>query len=311
MLTNQKQLDDLIVNPKENYHGRTYGDLVKEFMQWLVQYNPDNQSARDVVFLRGVDFEGYRVGQTHMCVRIGNDALQIFDDQAIFITNITAIIDRVHHNIDSPEKRRDELNKLVLSSDNPPLKNLVVDNFPFPIPNWEEHKIITGDFTIEVPEPIPGKTLGQLLDVRFDRPGITECVLGGYFVLLKPLPLGKHIILFNGSGDNNTYRNQTFVELNVVPRGTYASPPLMFTNEINTLVSIIETKVKSKEINDIDMYFDALDSLRPTEDEINKWMRTASSEEKTEIIKLSREQEIQLKNARERARKLLDSNSNP
>lgn len=300
----QDQLNKLVVRPTENYHGRSYGDLVKEFMQWLVQYNPDNQSSRDVVFLRGVDFEGYKVGQTHMCVKIGNDALQLYDDQAIFITIITAIIDRVHHNIETPEKRRDELNKLVLSSDDPPTKQLCIDSL-FPDINWNDFKVITGDFTIEVPEPVPGKTLGQLLDVRFDRAGITECVLGGYFLLLKPLPVGRHFITYFGIGDNGTYRNQTFVELNVVPRGKYISSPSLSTNEINALTSIIESKLKSREISNVDIYYDALDCLRPSEEEI-KSMGKISEKQIQTFVELTQQQEEHLRKARERAKKLLE-----
>ena len=300
----QDQLNKLVVRPTENYHGRSYGDLVKEFMQWLVQYNPDNQSSRDIVFLRGVDFEGYKVGQTHMCVKIGNDALQVFDDQAIFITLITAIVDRVHHNIETPEKRRDELNKLVLSSDDPPRRQLCIDSL-FPDIDWNDFKVITGDFAIEVPDPVHGKTLGQLLDVKFDRAGITECVLGGYFLLLRPLPVGRHFIIYNGSGDNNTYRNQTFIEFNVIPRGKYISSPSLFPNEINALTSIIEAKIKSREISDIDIYYDALACLRPSEKEI-KGMGTISEKQINGFVELSQQQEEQLHKARERAKKLLE-----
>ncbi|HET7642084.1 MAG TPA: hypothetical protein VFK40_01135, partial [Nitrososphaeraceae archaeon] len=284
--------------------GRSYGDLVKEFMQWLVQYNPDNQSARDVVFLRGVDFEGYNVGQTHRCVKIGNEALQIFDDQAIFVTVITAIVDRVHHNIETPEKRRDELNRLVLSSDDPPVRQLCIDSL-FPDINWQDHKVITGDFNIEVPEPVPGKTLGQLLDVRFDRPGITECILGGYFVLFKPLPVGRHMVVYNGAGDNNTYRNQTFVEINVVPRGKTISSPMLFPNEIQSLTSIIEAKIKSGEISDMDIYYDALESLRTPEQRLSD-MNKIPQQQVEEFMNQSTEQKEKLEKSRERAKKLLD-----
>ena len=52
--------------------------LALEFMQWLIQYNPDNQSLRDVYFLRGIDFKGYTSSLVPRYVKIGDDAFIIF-----------------------------------------------------------------------------------------------------------------------------------------------------------------------------------------------------------------------------------------
>ena len=309
MITDQKgltqdELDKLVVKPTENYHGRSYGDFAKEFMQWLVQYNPDNQSLKDVIFLRGVDFEGYQGNLNHRFVKIGNDALQVYSDQAIFCTVITSLADKVHHNLDSPEKRRDYVNQLVQIGDNPPLRNQFSVDGLHPNIDWNDFKVITEDFTVYVPEPIPGKTLGQILDVPFNIPGPTECVVGGYFILLRPLPAGRHIITSFGNGDFD-YRNQTFVELNVVSRGTSLRPPSMFPVETKTLTSAIEAKIKAKEIFDIDIYYDALNSLGPSEDEI-KGTRNGSENQIGEFEILSKKQEEELVKARERAKKMLE-----
>ena len=305
MITDPNELTELVVKPTENYHGRSYGDLVKEFMRWLVQYNPDNQSLRDVIFLRGVDFEGYKGNLNHRFVKIGNDALQVYSDQAVFCTVITSLADKVHHNLETPEKRRDYVNQLVQIGDNPPLKNQFSVDCLHPNIDWKDHLVITEEFTIEVPEPVPGKTLGQILDVPFDRPGLTECVVGGYFILLRPLPLGRHIITSFGNGDFD-YRNQTFVELNVVPRGSSLRPTSMFPIETKALTSMIEAKIKAKELteDDIDIYYKALNSLGPSADEI-KGMRDVSEKQIVEFEMLSKNQTDELVKARERAEKLL------
>ncbi|HLN35441.1 MAG TPA: hypothetical protein VK250_09215 [Nitrososphaeraceae archaeon] len=268
MLRNQQEVNDLVVKPTDNYHGRSYSDLVKEFIQWLLQYDPDNQSLKDVIFLRGIDFHGYS-SYSHRFVKIGNDALQVYSDQAIFITVITSFADRVHHHLETPEKRKDYVNQLIQMGDDPPSNNQVTIDGLHPEIQMSDHKVITDDFTIQVPEPLEGKTLGQILDVPFNIPGPTEVVAGGYFILLKPLEVGKHIIGYFGNGDFG-YRNQTLVELDVVPRGTLILKPTMHPGEMKALKSIVESKINAGEITNQEDYYKVLSSLEASENEIEK-----------------------------------------
>lgn len=264
----QKEVDDLIVNPTDNYHGRSHGDLVKEFIQWLVQYDPDNQSLRDVVFLRGIDFSTYS-SYSHRFVKIGKDALTVNDGQAIFITLITSFADEVHHHLETPEKRKDYVNQLIQMGDDPPSKNQVsIDGFN-PDIDLSDHKIITDDFRLHIPESVDGKTLGQLLDVPFNQPGDTWTVAGGYFLLLKPLPVGDHIIAFYGNGDFG-YKNQTLVELHVEPKNTLIVKPTMQPGEIQALQSIVDSKIASGEISNGQDFYNVLRSLESAEQGINK-----------------------------------------
>lgn len=274
-LLSKEQVQDLIVHPNEVYHGRSYGTLAIEFMNWLVQYNPDNQSLRDVFFLRGVDFTGYTSSLNAKFVKIGNDALQIYSDQAIFVPIIVSFGDRIHHtNLDTPAKRRDYVNQIIQMGDDPPRRNQLSIDGVTPDITWLDHRIMTEDFNLEVPQPVPGGTLGQTLDVPLNIAGISETVVGGYFVLLKPLPVGKHIIASFGAGDSG-YRNRTLVELNVVNRGITLRQPSLFPSEMKDFTSIVEEKRKSKELSneEADLFAQVIHSLEASKADMQAFFK--------------------------------------
>jgi hypothetical protein len=254
--------------------------LVKEFIQWLVQYDPDNQTLRDVVFARGIDFptpSHTYSSYSHRFVRIGKDALTVNDGQAIFITLITSFADEVHHHLETPEKRKDYVNQLIQIGDDPPSKNQVsIDGFN-PNINLSDHKVLTDDFRLRIPEPGEGKTLGQLLDVPFNQPGDTWTVAGGYFILVKPLPVGDHIIAFYGNGDFG-YKNQTLMELHVEPKNTSIAKPTMQRGEIQALQSIVDSKITAGEISNVQDFYKVLQSLESAEDGIKKIKETVEKQ---------------------------------
>ena len=264
MSYSQKEIEELVVKPTQNYHGRSYGMLAMEFMQWLIQYNPDNQSLRDVYFLRGVDFKGYTSSLDPRYVKIGDDALSIYSDQAIFVPIIVSFGDRLNHtNLDTVQKRIDYVNQLIQMGDDPPQKNQLSIDGILPDIQWKDYRVLTPDFELDIPPPVEGKTLGQTLDVPLNNAGISETVVGGYFLLLKPLSIGKHHIFTFGNGDSG-YRNQTFVELNVVSRGSgVRANQQLQSPELRAIKSIIKAKKNSGEISDQDIenYEKVLDSI--------------------------------------------------
>jgi hypothetical protein len=286
MIKNQNELDELIVKPTDNYHGKSYSELVQEFVQWLLQDEPDNQTLRDVVFLRGVDTSPYS-SYSHRFVRIGKDALQMNEGQALMFTQTTVFLDSVHHHLETPEKRTDYVNQLLEEADNPPSKNKVSFDGFNPDIDWSEYKVITPNFTVIVPEP-SNRNLGQYLDFPFNIPGPTECVCGGYFLLLKNLPPGNHIVGFHGLGDFG-YRNQALVELNVVPKDTVIQKPSMFPGDMQALKSIVDSKIESGEISNGKDFYQVLRSLEPTDDIMNE-IQERTKEQINKINVLTREQ---------------------
>ena len=301
----QDEVDALVVNPKDNYHGRSYGDLAMEFMQWLVQYNPDNQALRDVIFTRGVDFGGYQGNLNHRFVRIGKDALTVYSDQAIFVTLITYLDDKDNHKIDTPEKRIDYVNQLRLAGEIPNRTSIALNSIN-PNITMEDHFVMTRDFPVYVPEPVDGQTLGQDLDVPLRIEGTSMFVVAGYFVLFRPLKVGRYLLTCYGNGEN-AYRNQTFVEFNVVPRVTSFSPTSMFPAETQALISIVEEKIKSGEIIDGDIYYDAINALGGTSKEIDVMKETFEKQIK-EFDELSGKLKDKLEKAKTRGKRMMEHN---
>jgi hypothetical protein len=265
----QQSLDNHVVKSNEIYHGKSYGDLVKSFVQWLVSYNPDNQSLSDVFFLRGVDFEGYKGSLNHRFVKIGKNSLQVYSDQAIFFPVITSFADDIHHRLETPEKRRDYVYQLIQVGDDPPAKTQFSIDGLNPNLNWGDHYVLTNDFNIYIPEPQEGKTLGQKLDVPLNIPGPAVFVAGGYFVLLKPLEVGTHIIAFYGKGDFD-YRNSTFVELNVVERETKHKSSSLLPGDRKSLLSVVESGIRTRDISNADDYYEVLRSIGINKQEITE-----------------------------------------
>ena len=46
-----------MVSPDSNYLGLSYGEWAKNWMNWLVQKDPNTHNNGPVVYLRGVDFD--------------------------------------------------------------------------------------------------------------------------------------------------------------------------------------------------------------------------------------------------------------
>jgi hypothetical protein len=299
----QDDVDTLVVNPKDSYHGRSYGALAMEFMQWLVQYNPDNQALRDVIFTRGVDFGGYTGNLNHRFVRIGKDALTVYSDQAIFVPLITYLSDSINHNIPTPEKRIDYVHQLIQAGETPN-KTSIALNLINPNITMEDHLVMTRDFPVYVPEPVDGQTLGQDLDVPLRIEGTSMFVVAGYFVLFRPLQPGRYLLSCYGNGEN-AYRNQTFMEFNVVPRPTSFSPTSMFPSETQALISIVEDKIKSGEIVDADIYYDAINALGGTTNDIDAMKDTFMNQIK-EFDELSRNLKNKLDKAKTRGKKMIN-----
>jgi hypothetical protein len=151
--------------------------------------------------------------------------------------------------------------------DDPPQRNQLSIDWINPDINWKDYRVLTPDFELDIPVPVEGKTLGQTLDVPLNNAGISETVVGGYFVLLKPLSPGKHYIASFGNGDSG-YKNQTFVELNVVSRSaSVRSIPQLQSPDLKAIKRIIQAKKNSGEISDQDIedYEKMLDSISGTE----------------------------------------------
>ncbi len=184
----------LIVPPKETYNGLSYGDWAAIWCNWLFS---DQDQVGSVYFLRG------NVHREPDIVMTGKNGLTIYSDLAIFFPIICTFssklitpnaMSKMQRRKDSTEPERD-----------PTLLKLTINDTE--IRNLLDHYAESHEFTLEI------KRMSPLLRYFNSsvKTGTSEAVIAGYWILLKPLPVGTYRIKFEGrhkdgfmtSGDYN------------------------------------------------------------------------------------------------------------
>lgn len=170
-----------IVPPKEIYDGVSYGRWAATWCNWLFS---DQHQIGSVYFLRG------NVDKEPKIVMTGKNGLNIYSDIAIFFPIICtfsskllnpSVINEMQRRKDSTEPERD-----------PVLLKLKINNTE--IPNLKDYYAESHEFILEI------NRISPLLPY-FTPPvmiGRSEAVTAGYWMLLKPLPVGKYRIKFEG-----------------------------------------------------------------------------------------------------------------
>jgi hypothetical protein len=172
---------DYVIPPHENYRGLSYGAWAAVFWNWLLS---DLKQGGSVSFLRGnVDLES-------AIVKTGKERVTINSDTAIFFPIICTITSMLSH----PNEINDMMrrNHAVESAREWLFLKTSIDDVM--IPNLENFYAETPEFILNVPK---SSTLHRQFDPMF-KTGSGPAVSAGYWILLKPLPLGEHIIKFEG-----------------------------------------------------------------------------------------------------------------
>jgi hypothetical protein len=182
-------------------------------MNWLVRKDPDNHNKGPVVYLRGVDFDQHETYSNF--VRIQEKRIRISLDQALFWPLMACFIDARHHpNAGDHETRLAHSYELLIHGDHPPQPNqLTIDGKPV-VGDLTNFLTVSPDFKLHVPAPSYDSTLGQNLDVPLDNEGDWDCVVSGYFVLLKPIRVGNYTIASNATAEEG-YHTETLAEIQV------------------------------------------------------------------------------------------------
>jgi hypothetical protein len=171
----------LIVPPMEIYNGLSYGGWAAAWCNWLFS---DQYQAGSVYFLRG------NVDKEPKVVITRKNAVTIYNDVAIFFPIICTfsskllnpnVMNEMQRRKDSTEPERD-----------PILLKLEINDTE--IPNLHDYYAESPEFILEINEMSP------LL--RYFNPPVTvgrsEAVTAGFWMLLKPLPVGIYTIKFEG-----------------------------------------------------------------------------------------------------------------
>jgi hypothetical protein len=169
------------------------------------------------VFLRGIDFldtassgsslqtsetSVLRKGlQPNPMIMVGNNSLEISEDQAVFFPIAMSLVESGDNNIsDSETSRRSVLNTQIGRLPKPNLTDqITVNGVPIDDDNFSNEDILieSPEFTLSIPDVPFGSSLKDFLNIPLKTPGKYQCVVGGYFLLIKFAP-GDYIIHFFG-----------------------------------------------------------------------------------------------------------------
>jgi len=270
------------------YNGMTYSDLVENWFNWFLCTDADKHTLAPVVFLKSVglpkDSTGTKGSETvdgqalsvtypddlyyprkysnDPNVRVGNDRLQIYTDQAVFVPIIVAywVASKPFHDFGLMQ----EFNGLTIDyGDNPPGKDqFKIYDFKTDIsPNRDlnDFRISTPIFTAVVPESEYGRSLKDFLEESI-LPGHYPAMVEGYFVLIKfneETQDGKNYFVHTWARapreTGGPYFSELLYEIEVKKRpereiGSRGAPGFRLARNEGAIAKLLSDKLKSGEV---------------------------------------------------------------
>ncbi len=180
----QNEQDYEVVQPNESFKSKRYVEWVQDWSNWFYKINPDHNNNGDVVFLRGKSLDGSYLDNEGV-VKVGSEALEISEDQAILIPIITA--NYVACNQESPETLYGMVRSHIFSGDHPPIpEQLRINGKPIKEKDLGKFEIETPPFMISIPDTSGGEiSLKDRMETPIIPSGLFQSVTRGYFVMLK------------------------------------------------------------------------------------------------------------------------------
>lgn len=257
----RKQLDGggkyAVVNPRRLYRGKSYSDWTTDWFNWFLSANADMRNFGPVVFLRShglphkdtevsepvnssdrssdsssdnhITENDYPTGYVNDAnIRVGNDRLQIFEDQPVFVPIIVAYqLGGTVATYRDWGNMQDQVGSIIDNGDNPPEPmQLTIDNIPISLADgnggsllMEDFRITTPIFTAIVPEAPYKTSIKDFLEEGSLPAGTYPSIVDGYFVMLK----------FNAG----TYWVHSWASAALEARGPYFSE-LLYQIEVGT-----------------------------------------------------------------------------
>lgn len=244
-----------VIPPDSIYLGKTYGEWVSDFVNWLFSIDADNHNNGQVVFLKGISSTtppDYAAG-LEPNIMVGKDRLKIFDDQAIFLPCIMAYWAATDPG-ETEVSLRERVKLDIDGGDNPPTNNQVtIDGQPIDA-EMNNHLIHSPQFTLFAPDSEYGKSLKDYVEYPIPA-GVFQSVASGYFFLVK-LTKGSHIIHSYARGrttEKGTYWVELLYEVNVknaLERGQPSKSGLIPEKKTIDLLTKLQSLQKENEIDD-------------------------------------------------------------
>jgi hypothetical protein len=246
-----------VVDPRSIYLGKSGSDLATDWFNWYISAHADKRNSGPVVFLRSQGLPNKITGAyisdvpgqesatgrdtsrddnitdpdypiiyvNDPNIRIGNDRLQIFQDQAVFFPIITAYRFASVVPYRDWGNLQDHTGLTIDYGDNPPeTSQLTINNEDIKLPpklGMEDFRISTPIFTAVVPDAPYGTSIKDFLDDGPIAPGSYPAMVDGYFVMLQFSP-GRYLVHCWASAGREVkgpYFSELLYEIEVRERG--------------------------------------------------------------------------------------------
>lgn len=283
-----------VVPANELYRGKSYAEWISDWYNWFVSEEPDDHNRGPVVFLKSypsprklkakaedkepMDSSYKSTFINYPNLAVGNDSIEIFDDQAILAPVMGANMD-AEDSATTEEYMRNWVRNQIDNGDNPPKSYQLTINGQ-PVFDDEDalhaYRVETPLFQLMIPDTEFGASLKDFMEIPY-KPGIYNSVADGYFVLLKDLKKTAYVIHCYSQGSNyggkQRYYSEYIYHIKILNReGRTSSPSMGFIPDrfTNLLKEELKEKLHNNEIekSEYDSLKKLIDSTRDRQQSI-------------------------------------------
>jgi hypothetical protein len=214
----------------ENYNGRSYGEWIATWTNWLLSDQTDYTEANDVLFLRG-NF-GYGQNLDNFYNKTNENAETIYAGTAVLMPTVCTFltIGSVYEGskIESEIGLRNAINKTVHAGGEAwaKIKRRNDRNNGTDIPNLLDYYVESPLFKLFVSEQ--NKFLDKFVEPI--EPGVHDAITGGYFILLKEFEPDIYRVRFGGKGKGN-YITDSIYDIIVLGTGRQTPREIFIGNK--------------------------------------------------------------------------------
>lgn len=183
-----------VLESSDIYRGRSVGDWLGEWWNWLISDDPEYSQIGPVYFLRpGLPRETGTLNFRTSIDRTKDKKVIVYSDQAILFPVLNSMIDARHFTyLDTQAKRRYQVRNDAYYSPKLPLDACTIDFKPILDSKngktWDDLSMESPDFKLHIPDVDPGKSFRFLLDYPLEYSGDYDAVTTGFWVFIKNLP---------------------------------------------------------------------------------------------------------------------------
>jgi hypothetical protein len=182
---------DEVVHPNDRYHGKTYAEWSARWWEWVMEYPVQDAHGDPLIhpFFEDSDFDvtdGQRGSVWFLASPFGTveRTIQVPENKALFFGMLNAEASDLEGLGATPEERRETAKYL---ADH--IVNVSCTINGSPVENISNFRVASPEFRFHAPTPwIFGETGGR-----------GKSVADGYYLLVRPLPVGTHTIRYTGA----------------------------------------------------------------------------------------------------------------